>query len=273
LSEEEKAEIEESVRAIFDAMNTTEGDEMALAEKRNSELREQILALLPDANVEGVEDTEELMSRLTDAEIAAGTVWWRKWWVPDGVANACEYAFFAAGAFAPATEAGGESCGAWMRLLAETIRRSSTTSSSPADDGLPRDTNAFPVLLLALAVARQGHLEAVAVYTMARTLGTLNAQAISQYEGVGSTVACADEKVSKIEGSNTLPSIAAEVGELLAKEAAPYLFGIFFLSALFLLSVAALPILLLGSAWYASSVGLTNLFDFLFYKDPLDFDF
>ena len=100
-----------------------------------------------------------------------------------------------------------------MRLLAETIRRSSASNFARAasDDGLPEDTNAFPVLLLLISVARLGHVEAVAVYTMARTLGTLNAMAISQHEGGGGSVTYADEKVSKLEASNTLPTIATEV--------------------------------------------------------------
>ena len=71
-----------------------------------------------------------------------------------------------------------------------------------------------------------------------------------------------------------LPTIATEVFELLEKEAAPYLAGFVVLSVLFLFSFFFLPFLLVGFSWYASSVGLTSLFEFvvdLAKPDPLDF--
>lgn len=271
LGDDIKAEIE----AIIN--NKTAGSSDPLTMELNEydeQLRTKLRALDPDADVADVNDTEALMSRLTAAEIAAGTVGWRSWWVPKQIGDACEYAFYAGGAFADGGEAGGEACGAWMRLLAETIRRSTSSSFAAADDGLPTDTNAFPALLLLLSVVRQGHLEAVAVYTMARTLGTLNAKAISQYEGGGGSVTYPDEKVSVSEASNTQLAIAVEVYQLLEKELTPYLFGILFLSLVLTASVTILPLLLLSFAWYASSVGLGAGLDYLIdlgKPDPLDF--
>ena len=66
----------------------------------------------------------------------------------------------------------------------------------------------------------------------------------------------------------------AQVYELLEEEVAPYAAGAVLLSLAFLFSVFVLPLVLVGFAWYASSVGLTSLLDYLLElgkPDPLDF--
>ena len=138
---------------------------------------------------------------------------------------------------------------------------------------MARETNAFPVLLLLVSVARQGHIEAVAVYTVARALGVLNAQAISAHEGIGAPTYL-DAKVSELEATNTLLPIAFELYELFEKEVGPYLL-VFFAFSLTVSAVFFLtPIVLFFGAWYATTSGVYSVGDYLLNlgaPDPLDF--
>ena len=63
-----------------------------------------------------------------------------------------------------------------------------------------------------------------------------------------------------------------QVYQLVEKELAPYLILLGVLSV----GITILPLVLLGLAWFASSVGLNALFDYLIdlgKPDPLDFEY
>ena len=99
-------------------------------------------------------------------------------------------------------EAGaGPTSTAWLAALGLILRRSGYYVDEVSGD-LSR-LNFFPLLLLLLAVARQGNIEAAAVYIIARTLGNMNAEALARYEGFDSPT-FADERTSSSEASNTV---------------------------------------------------------------------
>jgi hypothetical protein len=178
------------------------------------------------------------------------------------------------GALEPST-----SCGPWLSLVGSTIRRSAAQGFAPADGGLGPETNAFPLLLLLVCVGRQGHIEAAAVYAMARAIGTLNSKAIAAHEGFDVSTA-PDARVSEAEASNTIFPIVVELFKLLQKEVGPFALPIF-LSFLTLGVVSSfltfgVPLLLLGLAWSSSTELFTALFELLGFTggaavDPLVF--
>jgi len=161
---------------------------------------------------------------------------------------------------------------AWLAALGLILRRSGYYVDEVSGD-LSR-VNFFPLLLLILAVARQGNVEAAAVYIIARTLGNMNAEALARYEGFDSPT-FADERTSTAEASNTFVPIFLEAAGQL-EEYAPNLIGplftIFFFGFLQALVVFGLTIgLPLWLAWQ----GVSAIFGVVVppppVYDPLDF--
>jgi hypothetical protein len=225
--------------------------------------RRQIAELDPSAEVQAIPD-DELVDELWRLEVAQGRSWWQQWWVPSGVRTNGESLYYIARAFQQGAEEPRAAAGLWLIELARTIRRSSSDARA-RDDELP--DNAFPLLLLLVCVARQGNLEAAAVYQLARSLGALNNRVMAEREGFGGT-AYLDTRVSEAEGTNTVLPIAIELYQLVNREAKPYL--VFFVLSSVL--VAAVPLGLIGIAWYATAEGVHLLLDTLFAApDPLDF--
>jgi len=237
-------------------------------EQATEEIRQQIRELDPTSETEDL-DPEELGERLIDLQAESGTIWWRQWWVPAGVNAWIDGFYYGQKALSEGIEEP-SAAGAWLRLLANTLRRSGSANGIIGDDSLKPETNAFPLLLLLLCVARQGHIEAAAVYAISRALGTLNAEAISEREGFGQSTSL-DVKVSETEATNTLLPIAVEALKLVEKDFLPYAFGLTFVATT--ISVG-FPLLFLGLLWYLTSAGLGSFFDFLLNygkPDPLDF--
>ena len=272
---EDMQEQEEMMRQMkastLEALNQTieESEEnMAVA------LRERIMELAPDtSNASLYEvDGEELESRVLALEVETGEIFWNAWWFPKRIGRLFEAVFFATGALEEGVLEPSASCGPWLSLLGSTIRRSSAQSFAPADGGLGPETNAFPLLLLLVCVGRQGHVEAAAVYSIARAIGTLNSQAIAAREGFDVSAA-PDARVSEAEASNTIRPIVVELFKLLKKEVGPYALPLIAVSFLLTFGV---PLLLLTLAWSLSTELFTALFDLLGFTggpevDPFDF--
>jgi len=170
-------------------------------------------------------------------------------------------------------EAGaGPTSTAWLAALGLILRRSGYYVDEVSGD-LSR-LNFFPLLLLLLAVARQGNIEAAAVYIIARTLGNMNAEALARYEGFDSPT-FADERTSSSEASNTfVPIVLEAAGQL--EEYAPNLIGplftIFFFGLLQGIAVFGLTIgLPLWLGWQGVSALLGVVVPPPPIYDPLDF--
>ena len=246
-----------------------EGDE-----NMNDALRERIMELRPDTSNASLYELEgeELERQVLALEVETGEIFWNSWWVPDQVGRFCEAVYFATGALEEGALEPSTSCGPWLSLVGSTIRRSAAQGFAPADGGLGPETNAFPLLLLIVCVGRQGHIEAAAVYAMARAIGTLNSEAIAAHEGFDVSTA-PDARVSEAEASNTIFPIVVELFKLLQKEVGPYALPLIAVSSFLTFGV---PLLLLGLAWSLSTELFTALFDLLGFTggaavDPLDF--
>ena len=268
---EEQEEMERQLRAsMLEALNQTieESEErMAVA------LRERIMKLAPDTPNASLYELkgEQLERQVLALEVETGEIFWNSWWVPNRIGRFCEAVYFATGALEEGALEPSTSCGPWLSLLGSTIRRSTAQGFAPADGGLGPETNAFPLLLLLVCVGRQGHIEAAAVYAIARAIGTLNSQAIAAREGFDVSAA-PDARVSEAEASNTIFPIVVELFKLLKKEVGPYALPLIAVSSLLTFGV---PLLLLGLAWSLSTELFTALFDLLGFTgaevDPFDF--
>ena len=121
-------------------------------------------------------------------------------------------------------------------------------------------------------MGRQGHIEAAAVYAMARAIGTLNLEAIAAHEGFDVSTA-SDARVAEAEASNTYFLIFDELFKLLQKELEPYVLPLVAVSSFL---AFGMPLLLVGLAWSLTTALFTALFDLLGFTggppvDPLDF--
>ena len=247
----------------------------------NMPLRDRIMELRPDASNASLYELEyeELERQVLALEVETGEIFWNSWWVPDQIGRFCEAVYYATSALEEGALEPSTSCGPWLSLVGSTIRRSAAQGFAPADGGLGPETNAFPLLLLLVCVGRQGHIEAAAVYAMARAIGTLNSKAIAAHEGFDVSTA-PDARVSEAEASNTIFPIVVELFKLLQKEVGPFALPIF-LSFLTLGVVSSfltfgVPLLLLGLAWSSSTELFTALFELLGFTggaavDPLVF--
>ena len=225
-------------------------------------------------------EDEQLLAR-----VGNGSAPWQRWWVLPPLQRACDSAVCAGYAFAegatqqpaatPLTQptrssssaqrpsAGGLSSVSWLALLGETLKRSSSTRLNEQ-----QESNLFPLLLMVVSVARQGHTEAAAIYVLARTLGSLNAAALRTREGFGAS-SFPERDVSLVEGMNTEQKIVAEALALFEQYFASYSVETYSLYFLFSLPIV-LPLLLL----YLTSEALVDVFDLLSVigrPDPLDF--
>lgn len=130
----------------------------------------------------------------------------------------------------------------WMVLLADTLRRSASNRLGEGYSG----SNLFPLLLLAVPVARQGHVEAAAVYVLARLLGSLNAETLRNAEGFGGGTVFPERDVALVEAMNTEQTIVSEALALFESYFASYSVETY---ALYLvLSLPLLVLLLVASA-------------------------
>ena len=241
------------------------------------ELRERIMELRPDtsnASLYELED-EEVQKIHLRVEVETGEIFWNWWWVPNQIGRFCEAVYYATGALEEGALEPSTSCGPWLSLVGSTIRRSAAQGFAPADGGLGPETNAFPLLLLIVCVGRQGHIEAAAVYAMARAIGTLNSEAIAAHEGFDVSTA-PDARVSEAEASNTIFPIVVELFKLLQKEVGPYALPLIAFGGFCFFFTFGVPLLLFGLAWSLSTELFTALFDLLGFTggagvDPLDF--
>ena len=240
-----------------------------------SQLRKRIMELRPDTpNASLYElDADELESKVLELEVEDGKAFWNSWWVPDRVGRFCEAVYYASGALEEGARDASTSCGPWMSLVGSTIRRSGGSLRLGEEEGVLSDRIiAFPLLLLLVCVGRQGHIEAAAVYAMARAVGTLNLEAIAAHEGFDVSTA-SDARVAEAEASNTYFLIFDELFKLLQKELEPYVLPLVAVSSFL---AFGMPLLLVGLAWSLTTALFTALFDLLGFTggppvDPLDF--
>ena len=151
----------------------------------------------------------------------------------------------------------------WVALLGETLTQSDAGSASESSE-----SNLFPLLLMALPVARQGHIEAAAVYCIARTLSSLNTEALAAREGFGVT-AFPERTVSAVEGRNTEQTILREALALFEEYFASY--SVFTFSVY---AIGAVPFVLLALLWWGTASAVGAVIDFaVAYStpDPLAF--
>ena len=214
-----------------------------------------------------LEDEQGLLAR-----VGNGSAPWQRWWVLPPLRHACDSAVCAGYAFAegakqqPATPSQQPTRGGgipWLALLGETLKRSSSSRVNEQ-----RESNLFPLLLMAVPIARQGHTEAAAVYVLARTLGSLNAAALRRREGFGEST-FPERDVSLVEGMNTEQKIVAEALALFEQYFASYSVETYSLYFLFSLPIV-LPLLLLYIASEAA-VDVVGLLSAVGRPDPLDF--
>ena len=154
----------------------------------------------------------------------------------------------------------------WMTLLADTLRRS-VSNRLATEYG--SSSNLFPLLLMAMPIARLGHIEAAAIYVLARALGSLNAEALRQSEGFGGASTFTERDVSMVEAMNTEQTILSEGLALFEATFASYSVETYSLYFLFSLPLV-LPLLLL----YLASNAVTEAVGMLSFHggpDPLDF--
>jgi hypothetical protein len=152
----------------------------------------------------------------------------------------------------------------WLARLGETLEASASTRSSSGRD----DSSLFPLLLLMVPVARLGHVEAVAIYCVARALAGLNTKALAAREGFGST-AYPERDLSVLENYNTEQTILSELLALFDRYFASYSFETYALYA-----VGAIPLLLVALAWWLVSELTRALLEWtlaLGTTDPLTF--
>ena len=176
-----------------------------------------------------------------------GTAPWQQWWVlppvqRTGTSLARCWAAYVDGVLQPSL--GEEESTSWMALLAETLRAS---GSKRLRGGGGEESNLFPLLLMALPIGRLGHVEAAAIYVIARSLGTLNAEALAATEGFGMT-AYPDRDLSLVENYNTEQAIMNELLALFDRYFASYSLETYALYA-----VASVPLLLVALVWWLSS--------------------
>ena len=126
-------------------------------------------------------------------------------------------------------------------MLAETLRASASNRFGA------QESNLFPLLLILLPIARLGHVEAAAVYVIARMLGSLNTEAMAIREGFGVT-AFPDRDLSQIENYNTEQTILNELLALFDRYFASYSVETYALYA-----VGSTPLLLLAFVSWLSS--------------------
>ena len=236
-------------------------------------MREEIAKLDPARDLDEIADAD-VTEALWELQVAKGVSWWQQWWVPEQIRSGGTVLYYLAREFEVGVTEPSGSLGLWLTLLARTIRRSADAKTSSNADADLAD-NAFPLLLLLVCVARQGNIEAAAVYQIARTLGAINNRVIAEREGFGVTMS-PDTRVSEAEGSNTLWPIVAELYQLLEKEVAPYAvpyaLGFVVINVALLALIFVLPLSLIGGAWYLTAEGVQGLIDiFVAQPDPLDF--
>ena len=274
-SRAEAMEMQEELERILGDLPEPIAQPIAQSLGVESQLRKRIMELRPDTpNASLYElDADELESKVLELEVQAGEAFWQSWWVPDRVGRFCEAVYYASGALEEGARDASTSCGPWMSLVGSTIRRSGGSLRLGEDELILTDrTVAFPLLLLLVCVGRQGHIEAAAVYAMARAVGTLNLEAIAAHEGFDVSTA-SDARVVEAEASNTFLPIFDELYKLLKKELEPYVLPLVAVSSFLAFGV---PLLLVGLAWSLTTALFIALFDLLGFTggppvDPLDF--
>ena len=191
------------------------------------------------------------------ARIDNGTAPWQRWWVLPPVQRVGTFlvrcwAAYVAGVLDPRLGASIDSQGnsvveddvdatPWMALLGETLRASASNRFGG------QESNLFPLLLMMLPIARLGHIEAAAIYVIARMLGSLNTEAMAASEGFGAT-AYPDRDLSVIENYNTEQTIINELLALFDRYFASYSVETYALYA-----VGSIPLLLVALVWWLSS--------------------
>ena len=274
-SRAEAMEMQEELERILGDLPEPIAQPIAQSLGVESQLRKRIMELRPDTpNASLYElDADELESKVLELEVQAGEAFWQSWWVPDRVGRFCEAVYYASGALEEGARDASTSCGPWMSLVGSTIRRSGGSLRLGEEEGVLSDRIiAFPLLLLLVCVGRQGHIEAAAVYAMARAVGTLNLEAIAAHEGFDVSTA-SDARVVEAEASNTFLPIFDELYKLLKKELEPYVLPLVAVSSFLAFGV---PLLLVGLAWSLTTALFIALFDLLGFTggppvDPLDF--
>ena len=151
-----------------------------------------------------------------------------------------------------------------MILLADTLQR-----SAPARVGEPQGSNLFPLLVLAIPIARQGHIEAAATYVLARTLGSLNAEALRTREGFGGGTSYPERDVSRIEGMNTEQAIVSDALALFDEYFASYSLRTYGLYLLFSLPLVV-PLLILYLVTSALGHAIEVVATHVGYSAPID---
>lgn len=224
----------------------------------------------------GVVDAHESVSRWLEehailARIDNGTAPWQRWWVLPPVRRTASLLVRCAAAYVqgvrePHTACHGAAAGeaVWVAVGVGAVLRASSASHRVGEEA--HESNLFPLLLLLLPVARQGHVEAAAVYVLARTLGGLNAAALAARAGFGAP-AHPQREVSRLENHNTEQAILNELVALYDRYFASYSLETYALYAL-----GSLPLVLAAALWWLSSELLTVALELaLSSSDPLAF--
>lgn len=183
------------------------------------------------------------------ARVGSGTAPWQRWWVVPPLQRLCTSVVCAGYAFAegarepPRVDRASASATTaavtmWMVLLADTLRRSASNRLGEGYGG----SNLFPLLLMAVPIARQGHIEAAAVYVLARLLGTLNSEALRNAEGFGAST-FPERDVALVEAMNTEQTIVSEALALFDAYFASYSVETYAIYALFSLPLIILVLL------------------------------
>lgn len=172
-----------------------------------------------------------------------GTATWQRWWVVPPIQRGVSTLTRCWAAYAGGVCNGTADPGGWVAALGDVC----LASTPNRFDSTVQDSNLFPLLLLLLPVARQGHVEAAAIYVIARHLGSLNSDALAAREGFV-PAANPERDVSAVENYNTEQAILSELLALFDRYFASYSVETYVLYA-----IGSLPLVLGALLWWLSN--------------------